>query len=499
MLGPLLAGQLASAAPLEISVERIAAHAAVLASDAFEGRQPGTAGEVRTLAYIASEYAAAGLKPAVDGRWFQPVPLVSRIPTEGRLALGDFAVSREAMVLLGAAGEDGLSAAPLLFVGHAMPAVIRGSRHVKGAVLLYLPGAPADVSASNMASVGMRQAVMRSAGAAAGLMVIADGDWDDAATALRKGTTTLADDPTLRFRGILRESAARQLIEAAGGDYDRLRSRAARSSMRPVRLDRPVAVSALTELRRFTSWNVAGLIEGTRPDETVLVLAHWDHLGICRPEGAADRICNGAVDNASGVGAMIEIARALAAGPRPERSLLFLATTAEEMGLLGARAYVAQPLRPLAGTIAAINLDMIALRPTGAPIAIVGRRLSTLDGIIAAVGAEQGRRVYEGKGPDAYVQRSDAYPFLNAGVPAVVATGVLASPPEDADPLLDAFFRDRYHQSADNIDAGIDWSGAAEDASLALRVIRRLAQGTTNVRWLADSPYQRPPADPGAR
>src|SRR5690606_7089313 len=141
-----------------------------------------------------------------------------------------------------------------------------------------------------------------------------------------------------------------------------------------------------------------------------------------------------------------------------ERSILFLATTAEEAGLLGARAYVARPLRPLATTVAAINLDMIALRPTGAPVAIVGRRLSTLDTVIAAAAAEQGRQVYEGDGPDAYVRRSDAYPFLAAGVPAVVATGVLASPPGAADPLLDAFFRDRYHQPADEIDSGIDWS-----------------------------------------
>ena len=480
----------------QISAARMAEHAAVLASDAFEGRQPGTAGERRTLAYMAGQYKAAGLKPAANGKWYQPVALVGRQPNDSRLSVGAHRVPADALVVVGEAAEDALSGAPLVFAGHAMPAAVRESGDFDGAVVLYLPGPPETGAGGDVPSLATRRAVMRSAGAAAALTIIADKDWDAAAAAFAKGFMALAEDPTLRFRGLIRESAARALVAAAGGDYDRLRRRAARPSMRPDRLKRPVALSARTTVNPFTSWNVAGLLEGgSRADETVLVLAHWDHLGICRPEGAPDRICNGAVDNASGLAGTIELARALAGGTRLERSILFLATTAEEAGLLGARAYVARPLRPLAGTVAAINLDMIALRPTGAPVAIVGRGLSTLDTVIAAAAAEQGRHVYAGDGPDAYVRRSDAYAFLAAGVPAVVATGVLASPPGVADPLLDAFFRDRYHQPADEIDSGIDWSGAAEDVSLAERVIRRLGNGAAQVRWLPNSPYQRPAGD----
>jgi hypothetical protein len=477
----------------QISPARMAEHAATLASDAFEGRQPATQGEPRTLAYIVSQYAAAGLKPAVDGAWYQPVWLISRIPGESRIAVADESLPSDALVLIGEGAAEALATAPLLFAGYAMPAALRNRRSLDGAVILHLPGAPDGVAPDDVPSLASRRSAMRSAGAAATVTIIPDKDWAGAAAALRKGSTGMAEDAGLRFRGMIRESAARSLIASAGGDYDRLRRRAARASMKPVRLKRPVTITARTTLRSFATWNVAGLLEGTTgADETVLVLAHWDHLGICRPAGADDRICNGAVDNASGIAGTIELARTLAAGPRLERSVLFLATTAEEMGLLGARAYVAQPLRPLATTVAAINLDMIALRPPGAPVAIVGRGLSTLDGVVAAAAAEQGRSIYQGQGPDAYVQRSDAYPLLTAGVPAVVATGVLASPPGAADPLLDAFFRDRYHQPADEADAGIDWTGAAQDVELAARVIRRLAVGESVVRWLPSSPYQRP-------
>lgn len=482
---------LAAASPVSspvIDPARVAAHVDVLASDAYEGRAPGTAGETRTIQYVIDQMAAAGLSPtAADGGWRQPVALVTRVPVAARLTAGRQRVAARDLVLTGN-GEAETASGPLVFAGYADDEMLAG---VEGAVVLYLAGA--RPGADGGPSGAERRAALRRAGAVAAIGLVPDSDWPAVSASLRQGGVSLADDDEIALRGAMRAGAAVPLIAVGGGNLARLIEAADDEGFAPWHGAVRVGLSARTEVRPWTSWNVAGLLPGrVQPDKLVVVTAHWDHLGICRPAGGRDRICNGAVDNASGIGGMIEMARALAAGPRPDRSVLFLATTAEEMGLLGARAYTRAPLRPLADTVAALNLDTIALRPAGAPVAVVGRGLSTLDAVAAAAAESQGRAIDETTGADAFVRRSDAFAFLDAGVPAIVATGVLAGDAEH-DPLLGGFFRDRYHQPGDEAAAIADWAGAAEDVALNLAILRALTHSGARVEWLPDSPWQRHP------
>jgi Zn-dependent M28 family amino/carboxypeptidase len=205
--------------------------------------------------------------------------------------------------------------------------------------------------------------------------------------------------------------------------------------------------------------NVIGRIAGSDgAGEAVVFLAHADHVGQCRPAGAVDRICNGAVDNASGVASLIEIARALAC-TRPRRDILFVATAAEELGLVGARAFAAAPPLPLSRIVAAINLDTVAVAPRGAPVTIVGRGRTGLDGLVDATARGLGRKVDSELEADRLVKRQDGWALLQQGVPAIMVGGAYGPP-------LERFFASRYHQPNDEADRGLELGGAVEDVAL---------------------------------
>lgn len=216
-----------------------------------------------------------------------------------------------------------------------------------------------------------------------------------------------------------------------------------------------------------TADNVIGRIAGSDPRAgAIVVMAHWDHLGLCAAEGAADRICNGAVDNASGVALLIEIARAMARGPRLKRSLIFVATTGEEMGLLGAKAFVADPPVPLDRIAAGFNLDTSAVAPRGSPVTTIPRG-TTLDPQIEAVAAAMGRAVDRSDAADALLTRQDGWVLLQAGVPSVLMGGAYRGG-------LRRFLATRYHHPDDDL-RGIELGGAAEDGDLHVALLRRLA------------------------
>ncbi len=213
--------------------------------------------------------------------------------------------------------------------------------------------------------------------------------------------------------------------------------------------------------------NVIGRIAGTDPKAGVIVvMAHWDHLGVCGPAGALDRICNGAVDNASGVAMLIEIGRALARGARPKRSLLFVATTGEEMGLLGAKAFVADPPVPLETIAAGFNLDTSAVAKRGSPVTAIPRG-TILDPQIEAVAASLGRTVDRSDEANALLTRQDGWALMQAGVPAVLVGGAYRGG-------LKRFLATRYHHPDDDLGA-IELGGAAEDADLHVALLKRLA------------------------
>ena len=227
----------------------------------------------------------------------------------------------------------------------------------------------------------------------------------------------------------------------------------------------------MTDVRSYTTNNVLGRIRGSgTTGENVMFLAHWDHFGICRPPGAPDRICNGAVDNASGVAMLIEVAGRLAQGPRPVRDILVMATTGEEEGLLGAEYFARHPVVPLRSIVAAINLDTVAIAPAGAPVAILNRSVPALNAQVEAAATSLGRRMDAAHEADAMADRQDGWALASHGVPAIMVGGAFASMAR-----LNVFLQGRYHQPSDQADDRIEMGGATEDANLLVALGRRLA------------------------
>lgn len=225
---------------------------------------------------------------------------------------------------------------------------------------------------------------------------------------------------------------------------------------------------------RASTANIGGIVRGTaHADEYVLFVAHHDHIGMCEADRKGDAICNGAVDNASGVAALVELGRVFAADP-PERSVILLATGAEEAGLLGARHFVAHSPVPLERIAAAFSLDSVAARGYTRDTVIVGSGRTTLDDLIARAAARQGRRVVKSRSAQNFFELSDHFAFAEAGVPALVVTGLFA--PGQQNFLRGVYRRDRYHQPGDNPGAGIDYSGAAADAALLFAIAHEIGR-----------------------
>ena len=453
-------------------------HIDVLASDDFEGREPGTDGEARTIAYIAEQLRARGLEPAGEEGWFQPVRLVERATrsqraswsAQGRALPFDQAQialqSREPLARI----ED----APVIFAGHGVRIPDRGIDQLAGAdirgavvILLYegpeIPGFP---------SFSERVRTVTEAGAAA-IIAIAGPDlqWRFITRNYQRPATKLASQVLAPVVGAMPLAAAQRLMAAGGGDFDRLLNDQPGSSFRAVALPLRATLEVATTIRPYTSRNVIGRLRGSGSDgQSLLYLAHWDHLGRCRPAGEADRICNGAVDNASGIAALIEIAGRLARGPRPARDILFLATTAEELGLLGAEHFATHPVVPLASILAAINLDTIAIHPAGEPVAVIGRGTRSLDAAIEASVAATGRRLDADGDADVMIERQDGWALARAGVPAIMVGGSFSNMA-----LLEAFLSGHYHAPEDEPGPRLVLDGAAEDANLLVALGRRLA------------------------
>ncbi len=239
----------------------------------------------------------------------------------------------------------------------------------------------------------------------------------------------------------------------------------------PLELNLALAIEAMSDRREFVSQNIIGKIPGSLPGSgAVLLLGHWDHLGECAPPDARDRICRGAADNASGIAMMLELARRLKAGPPLGRDVYVLATSAEEDGLLGARAFVKSPPLPLSSIVAAFNFDMMALAPAGSPVGFIGRGSNPmLDAVILDVTARSGRMIGDQSLADSFVQRQDGWALLQAGVPTVLLSSTYGS-----HAVLDPFLASRYHRPDDE-PGRLELGGAVEDLLLHEGLIRVLA------------------------
>jgi Zn-dependent M28 family amino/carboxypeptidase len=306
-----------------------------------------------------------------------------------------------------------------------------------------------------------------------------------------------AAEPAVPVKGWIDSPTASALCEAAGKKLGDLKAAAIRRDFRPVALGARARFAIETTSRMVQSRNVVAKLEGSDPalrDQFVIYTAHWDHLGR-DPKLAGDQIYNGAADNASGVAAVLEIARAFTrVTPAPKRSILFLLVTAEEKGLLGSKFYAGAPLYPLEKTLADLNLDVINLwGPTG-DLTSIGMGQSTLDDLLVEVAGTRGRTV----GPDAepekgYYYRSDHFEFAKQGVPALDPKGgrhYLNRPDDYAQRKLDEYTKTDYHKVSDEVKPDWDLRGAAEDMRVMLEVGFRVAEGDRFPRWKPESEFR---------
>ncbi|MGQ0661727.1 M28 family peptidase [Sphingosinicella sp.] len=463
-------------------------HIDQLASDAFQGRAPATEGERLTIAYISEQLRARGVEPAGEnGGWFQPVRLVERVPGTNRTswtgARRPVQIAADELILLGREASETIANAPVIFAGHGARLPDRGidqlaGANFQGAVALILLQGPQGVP--GFPSLAERMRTLSEAGAVAVIAIVDQSvPFPVVARTFARGTTRLDSTAVPRVAGAMPLAAAQRLIAAAGGNLERLLNDQPGSSFRSVALNATASIEGTTTVQRYTSNNVIGRLRGSgSTNQSLLYLAHWDHFGTCRPEGEADRICNGAVDNASGVAALIEIAGRLSRQPRPARDILFLATTAEETGLLGAEYFAAHPVVPAASIAAAVNLDTIAIHPAGEPVAVLGRGVPALDRVIDETVREMGRRLDGDDEANAFVQRQDGWKLTQVGIPSVMVGGSFSNMA-----LLQAFLGGNYHQPADQPGPTLQLDGAAEDTSLMVALGRRLADPAV---------YQRP-------
>jgi hypothetical protein len=364
--------------------------------------------------------------------------------------------------------------APVVFAGHGARLAARNIDQLagvdlNGAVVFILFDAP---QIPDFPTFAERVRTVTEAGAAAVIAITgADLEWRFVTENYRRPSTKLASQRVAPIVGAMPLAAAQSLFAAAGADLGHLLNDRPGSAFHAVALPVRANLHVVTDIRSYTTNNVIGRVRGSRSaGESVMFLAHWDHLGICRPEGVADRICNGAVDNASGVAMMIEVAGRLALAPRPARDILVMATTAEEEGLLGAEYFATHPTVPLGSIVAAINLDTVAVAPAGEPVAMLNRGNPGLDALVESTATAMGRRIDSAHEADMMVERQDGWALARHGVPAIMVGGSFASMAR-----LNAFLQGRYHQPGDQADAGIEMGGATEDANLLVALGRRLA------------------------
>src|SRR5690606_30948961 len=443
-----------------IAPEDLARHVQVLASDEFEGRAPGTVGEDKTVEYIKAQFERLGLQPGNNGDWVQTVPMVETTADESTvlhltvngepqdLAFGDD------MVIGTRTGQQEVKVedSPVVFVGYGVDAPEQdwndyAGIDVKGKTVVMLVNDPGFHANDDSLFEGKRMTYYgrwtykfeeaARKGAAAALVIHdtpgASYGWDvvrNSWSGTQYDLPASADPaPRLPAQGWISGEAAKALFAAAGQDLDALRAAANKRGFKAVPLDATLSLDLKSTISETSSRNVIGMLPGsTRPDEAVLYMAHWDHLGKHEPDPAdpdADTIYNGAVDNATGVAGVLEIAEAFAKQEnKPERSVVFLAVTLEESGLLGSQYYVAHPVIPLDKTVAVFNIDAMSVYGRAHDYTVVGMGSSELEDMLKKVADRQGRVLHEEAHPEAggYF-RSDHFNFAKAGVPALYVDG----------------------------------------------------------------------------
>jgi Zn-dependent M28 family amino/carboxypeptidase len=512
--------------------KRLSEEVKVLSSDEFEGRGPATAGETKTIEYLTAQMKAAGLQPGGDIKdgqrtWTQAVPLMrAEITGTPQLAVKagnkTQALTQGEQIAVRAAlnGDKHVSIkdAPLVFLGYGVKAPERNwddfkGVDLKGKVAIVLINDPdfetgkGDFGGKAMTYYGRWTYKYEEAArqGAAGLLIVHETDpasygW---ATVKNSNTNTMfdvvRDDPKAvhaPMEGWIQRDLAVELFKQAGLDFDALKKQAQTREFKPVDLKASFNADYDVDSKVITSQNVAGVVKGSkRPDEYVIYSAHWDHLGVGQPDGEGDTIYNGAVDNATGTAALIEMGRAFAnAKKKPERSVVFLAVTAEEKGLLGSEYYASKPLYPLGKTVGVINTDALDPHGPARNFNISGSaKLDLLDQLVATAAKWKVAYSPDPKPEAGHFFRSDHFPFAKRGVPAISfgsGNDLVEGGVEAGRKIEETYVADRYHQPADEWEADWSFTGMARDLQILYTLGSDLANSTQWPNWAADSEFR---------
>lgn len=525
------ANPVGAASPNPIDPGRLSDIVRTLASDEYEGRAPGTAGETKTVAYLTESFRALGLEPGGEnGGWTQTVPIVRTQIGQPRVLNVAFAGKARALMqgrdvyvnTLRKVDRVAIENAPLVFVGYGVTAPERQWDDYKevdlhGKVAVFLVNDPDFSAAANEPVAGKfggrrmtyygrwaykyEEAARRGALAA---LIVHDTEgagygWSTVIAPGGENYDLVSGNSTERLvlQGWIEGAVATELFRSAGLDLASLRTAARRSDFRPTELkgarfsaDLPVT-SVQTQSR-----NVLAKITGSeRPQETIMFAAHWDAFGVGAPDAQGHTVRAGANDDALGVAGVLELARAFKAGPKPQRTLVFAAWTAEERGLIGSQAYAAAPLYPLSKTVANLTLDILQTAGLARDVLLVGAGQSSLEDDLARAARAQGRTVTPEALPErGLFYRADHFPLARRGVPVLLLMAIsggadLVEGGRDAGNKWLADYMRCYHQPCDAWNARWDLRGAAQDVALFYAIGSDLANSRRWPEWRSDSEF----------
>jgi Zn-dependent M28 family amino/carboxypeptidase len=518
-IGAVLVLMLAGSLMLRADPNRWWSHVEALANDGMEGRNTGSPAHKRAAAYVAAQFKQAGLEPAGTDGYIQPVAFKTRTIDESHSSLALIRDGKAESLTLGEDANISLRSdaaatldAPLVFVGYGMRVPERqfddlAGEDLTGAVAVYLAGSPSDIPGPLQAhyqSAGERWSALKRAGAVGAISIAnpksMDIPWSRSTLGRLQPSMVLAD-PALddaagqRLAATMNPAHADKLLAGSGHTLGELLALA--DAGRPLPHFRlPARIKAMVAVNRgeVESQNVAGILRGsdsTRRGEYVVLSAHLDHLGI---GGAVngDTIYNGAMDNASGVAAILEIAQELhESGAKPARSILFVAVTGEEKGELGSRYFAAHPTVPAAAMIANVNIDMFLPLFPLKTLMVLGLDESDLGGDIRAVAHEMSLAVQADPEPqrNRFI-RSDQYSFIKAGIPALsMKVGYEAGSPQAE--IARKWTAERYHAPSDDLNQPVDRSAADMYVQVVKRLVVRIADRQTRPAWNATSFFRR--------
>lgn len=513
--------------PGQISVETMKEVTRRLSSDEFEGRSPGTPGEEKTVDYLIELFEEAGLQPGNDGSWVQQVPLVEitgkdfqPLVVRGKGRDMSFAFGGDWVgVTYREESRVNLDDSELVFVGYGIHAPEKGWNDyagidMKGKTAVILVNDPDYETQGLEGPFGGRAMTYygrwtykyeeaAEQGAAGAIIVhdtfpaaygwnVVESSWSGPQAYAQRGPDA---PPLTKVNGWVQKPVAETIFGAAGKDFAKLSAAAKLKGFKAVPLGLTASTSFANDIRKFQSRNVIGVLPGAeRPEEYVLHTAHWDHLGRCKPDEAGDDICNGAIDNATGTAALVALAEAHAKAGAADRSLVFLAVTAEESGLLGADYYAANPVFPLDQTVGGVNMDALSLAGPARDVIVVGGGKSQLDRFLDRALDAEGRRGTPEPTPEkGFYYRSDHFAFAKRGVPMLYVDGgedLIEGGVSAGAAWAKDYTENHYHGPNDEYDESWDWSGALKDLQLFYRLGRMMAMSASWPNWVEGDEFK---------